>query len=410
MNLFMEFKNLSKSHFTRPAILFLLAFLIRFVYCQNRWWLAGDSSDYLDIARNLTLFDSFAFTNPNGGIVLTAFRPFLYPFFLSLFGSNQQMILLVQCVLGALTVVLTYFIAREFGRKVGLIAALMMCFAPMTICYTGTVLSETLFTFLVIMGCWEWGRHKWLQTGIAFGLASLTKPVIFPFLVFVLLFVIIIPSLRSRIKGYAILTACVLLISSFWVVRNTMLVGHFTLTQSSGYGTNLLFGSMDTTLYGDDLPVRAKSDPAVQVDPSLSESEQDKARFNLALSRIWEHPFDWLRVRAIQYPRLFLDSGANLLGEEDELFGDAITKGDYIIVAFKSLFMMGSVLFLLLVAAGAYSIRTSLALYPHIWMFPLFLALVHLPMWTESRYLLPASPLMCVFASIFIRRKLTQFA
>jgi hypothetical protein len=385
------------SHFKIYFYLFTLAFLIRVLFCSQGMFMAGDSAQYLDIAKNLSESGSFAVTLPDGSVHLTAFRPFLYPFMLSVLGNNFILIGLMQSLMGAATVVLTYDIGRKINRAVGIIAALIMCFAPSTIGLTAAILNETLFTFTTVLGCHLWSRENWKLSGTAFGLAALTKPAIFPFLLALPVAAFIFQ--RAKIKNYALLIGVAVFVSSFWIIRNSVLLERFTLTQSSGYGINLFSGTLETKLYNDSIGQQAVAISMAQIDSSLSESESDAALVRVAAERIKANPAQWLRVRAKQYPRLFLDSGEYALRTRNKLFNEAWANNDLLVVGFKVLCIIGSAAFTLLSLIGFYNLRHRLGDYLYIWLFPAVLAAVLLPMWIEPRYLIPASPFLAILAA-----------
>ncbi len=125
-------------------------------------------------------------------------------------------ILLVQSLLGAATVALVYLIARDrFSRAVAVVASLGMALAPMTGYFTAVILTETLFTFLLTLAIFSWGREKRVLAGVAFGLAALTRPGLLPFIA-ALPLLSILPSLRHRWKTYLTISvvATVALLSS----------------------------------------------------------------------------------------------------------------------------------------------------------------------------------------------------
>jgi 4-amino-4-deoxy-L-arabinose transferase-like glycosyltransferase len=89
----------------------------------------------------------------------------------------------VQSICGAASVVLVYLIAKDhFSHRVALLAALGATFAPMTVHYTAVILSETVFTFLLVLGVFFWGRNRGPAAGLVFGLAALTRTIVIPFL------------------------------------------------------------------------------------------------------------------------------------------------------------------------------------------------------------------------------------
>ncbi|MGI8542194.1 MAG: ArnT family glycosyltransferase [Aridibacter sp.] len=393
--------------------LFLLALCLRLFYCLTQFnGITGDSPDYIDIAKNLYLHNSFAFSGDNGNIILTAFRPFLYPLFVAVIdGGNQTYghTLIVQSILGATTVVLIYLIANEnFGRFVALISGLMLTFGPLTIYFTAEILTETLFIFLLILGFFLWGKRRFYLCGITFGFVALTRPLIFPFFVFLFGLMLIFPLLRKEWKNYLIILAFTLIISAPWMIRNSMLLNKITLTQSSGFGTNLLVGTIDGPLWGGDIWTLINNDPVLQPTEGLNEAEQDRLRMKTAFNRIIEDPVRWIKIRFKYYPKLFLDSGDYLLGEYNVAVGEALKDGNFLPVVFKITFILANLLFYSLALIGFIFAGEKIVLLPHIFLFPIFLALLHIPMWIETRYFLPAVPLVCIISAFGIQQILIK--
>ena len=90
----------------------------------------------------------------------TAYYPVGYPAALAAlktagdffgWGRSTFSVKMMNGVLGALTVLMIYLLAsRLFDRRVGIGAALLLSFFPSQVYYAGTVLSEALFTFLLV--------------------------------------------------------------------------------------------------------------------------------------------------------------------------------------------------------------------------------------------------------------------
>lgn len=392
------------SVFYDSIILFLASSCIRLIYIQNRYWVAGDTPDYLDIAKNLAFHHAFAFTNANGSLQYTALRPPLYPFLIALFWTGPEppikILLLCQVLIGSITVVLIYLMTvKQFNRLIAIVSASLLVISPLTIHYTASVMTETLFTFLVVFGCYLWGEQKNFLSGFFFGLASLTRPIIFPFLVLVF-FISLLSKLRFRWRGYLTIVLTAFIVASPWIVRNTLLFNRLTLTQSSGYGTNLLYGSIEIPLWGDDVWSWILKDPLTQPVPGLDEIELDRFRMKIAVSRISNNPLGWLKARVKQYPRLFLDSGDYILGDYSASFGQAIKDSNFLVLFVKLFFIFSSLMLFLLFWTGIFIFRGKILNLLHIFLFPLFVILMHLPMWIELRYNLAALPFIYIVAAI----------
>lgn len=279
----------------------------------------------------------------------------------------------------------------------------------MTIHYTGVILTETLFTFLLVTACYFWGNGKSKAAGVFFGLSFLTRPIIFPLLILLPL-ISFLPFYKTSRRCFLTMTLVATIIASPWILRNSLLFGQLTLTQSSGYGTNLLYGSIDTPLYGDDIWSWIKKLPLTQDIKGLNEIEQDKRKARIALDRITENPFGWLQVRAKQFPKLFFDSGDSVLGARTRPISQAIKESDYLVVFIKFSFIAGCAFLFLLFAIGFARFVKNYPSLIHIYLLPMFFVLIHLPMWIESRYLLPVMPfvyIVAVYGAALLRKQLS---
>jgi 4-amino-4-deoxy-L-arabinose transferase-like glycosyltransferase len=154
---------------------------------------------------------------------------------------------------------LVFFIGRRlFGPRQGLWAAAIWVLYPSYLYANVLILTEVLFTFLVLAACLcalkvlDPGRRvlAWaLVVGSTIGLAALTRSVLWPF---PLLLVPIIAwlrggSLRERMGVGALVLVGYVLTVSPWVVRNTNLQKTFVVVDTMG-GLNLRMGNYEHTL------------------------------------------------------------------------------------------------------------------------------------------------------------------
>ncbi len=121
------------------------------------------------------------------------FRAPLYPHFLSLIyfltdkASPESVALLpriVQALLGSLSALLTYSLARMlFGSIIGGASGILAAIYPVMIFFDGELLLPPLLVFLNLMyahaliRAFDGGRFRWwLITGVAGGLSAITRP------------------------------------------------------------------------------------------------------------------------------------------------------------------------------------------------------------------------------------------
>jgi 4-amino-4-deoxy-L-arabinose transferase-like glycosyltransferase len=385
-----------------PAAITLLALTVRLAWVKFGSWESGDSQWYISAARNIARNHFFS----ADGSSPTAFRPPLYSALIASlwFGESAPVLLalLLQAVLGALTVTLVYLIARRhFGRTVAVLAGLGMAFAPMTGRFTAVILSETLFTFLMTLGVFFWAGKQYAWTGIVFGLAALTRVTLLPFLVLLPLLTLPGPW-RSYRRGYLLIAILSFAVASIWIARNAVVFHRFIPVAAAGSGTNLLIGSMEIS-EADNVATRKallRSVDTTAAEPqSNDETEFDRVRLRAALRRIADHPGHWLVVRAQQYPRLFIDSGSYLFGSGGIAFRAAIREGRSGQVLIRSGFILGNLLVFLLALVGVISERRRFVELSHLILFPIFLAAISLPLWIEPRYGLPMMPLVAILSA-----------
>jgi 4-amino-4-deoxy-L-arabinose transferase-like glycosyltransferase len=159
-------------------------------------------------------------------------------------------------VLGAVTVVMAYLLASRLAdRRVGVAAASLLAVFPSQIFYTGTVLSEPLFTMLLVAAilalAWRpWSRDgmPYLQLAIAgllLSAATMTRGItlLFPFLLLGF-WLFYLRSKRRALLQTAVLFAGIAVLVVPWTVRN--IVQFDTLVgPSTNMGDDLCIGNFD---------------------------------------------------------------------------------------------------------------------------------------------------------------------
>lgn len=133
-------------------VVFLIALLTRvfvwlFVITHPERTFDNDSSLYVSLASNLLDHHTF----------LSIRRTPIYPLFIAatyyLSGGRLQGVLFSQCVLDSLTATVVSFIFFGFFKdnRYSLVAGLICAFNPFAIYYSNMILTETLFTFLLVI-------------------------------------------------------------------------------------------------------------------------------------------------------------------------------------------------------------------------------------------------------------------
>jgi len=201
----------------------------------------GDSEQYLLLAKGIRQRQLYTWNHePN------TFRTPGYPLLLALLDNNIAAIVVVQALLGGLTVFLTGLIGfRLFSARVGLLAAVLLAVDIPSIFSSGMVMSEVLFTFAVVQAAtlvWTTASYqpraaslRPLLAGLVLGLAVLVRPVaLFAFVPFGIAL-----AARRNWRGLVMMLAAFSLLPGIWAARNYHHYGRFSLTSNGAY--NLLY-------------------------------------------------------------------------------------------------------------------------------------------------------------------------
>lgn len=354
----------------------------------------NDSYGYFRIARNLAFNHVFSYAQAEPYLP-TAFRPPLYPFLISVLWWAEPApliaVLAVQVILGVLTVWLTYLLGRDtFSRSVGFVAAGLLAVAPMTGYYTGQLMTETLFTFLMVLAAYLWSRHWIVVAGATLGLAWLTRATALPFI----LALLVAGVFKRPVLKIAVIA---LLVGGAWTIRNAIVFNRFIPVATAGTGTNLYFGTLDLPTFRGD----GQHWKEVWLDPlivntsySMDTEARDRLLRDAAITKIKSTPSRWLSARAHQMPRLLMDDMSYLSFRHYQV-------PSVIVWGFRAFCML--MCGLSIYAMWLYRARLSELLY--LWLFPVTLIASHLPMWTEARYSLPIIPFVLILgAATYLQR------
>jgi 4-amino-4-deoxy-L-arabinose transferase-like glycosyltransferase len=216
----------------------------------------SDSISYHEPARALLHLGRFA-SSPDWPEIAETYRTPGYPLFLAavyaLFGEGYPQVIPVQIGISLGTMLLIYWIGRTlWSANVALLAVLIFAFDVASFTYTLKVMSETLFTFL-LMGMVACAlvllrspqRGRWaVLVGLLLTAVTLVRPITY-YLLIPLLLILLGIGLWQKWKGREIglvlagVALPFLLVIGGWQVRNYALTGN--AQYSSVEGGNLLF-------------------------------------------------------------------------------------------------------------------------------------------------------------------------
>jgi hypothetical protein len=353
----------------------------------------------------------------------------LYPLFVSCFGRGWgavPAVLLAQHALVILTAGITALWARRSVRTpwgAGLAFALVGADLT-TMTYASYLLTECLFTFCLTLAVALWPLEgephpgvRALAAGVAWGLATLTRPITF----YLAPLVLIAWILGRRRRAPATRTVLIALLAGGlvvgpWLVRNTMLAGGVVL--STIEGENLLYyraslvglppgKSIDA--WRDETRRRLEEGTYDRADPRQS-AELDRMRKRAALGILVSHPLGLLRPLMVGLPRLLLSPNRTylyaLLGVSHADWSletlsvgsllEALSRREVLYLGASSLYQLVIVVLALIGVVSALRAREA-------WVIPPLVILVYLSVLssgleTHARFRVPLVPILAILA------------
>jgi len=288
-----------------------------------RWYAPAD---LVRIAPFLHLNLATLVLDPRG--MLTTFRAPLYPTFLAIIyffnGINDGRFFaarLAQTVIGALLAPLTFSVARQLlpeNDRAPQIAASIIAVYPMLLIFPIALATENLFFLLVLASIFlllKLSEHSTISntsriivysllSGLALGLAALTRSVILPFAGLAIFWIWF--SLKQR-RGALLAALALVLTIAPWIIRNSILTGKITGIETS-MGYNLYVGyhplSSGTFAFGPSLDLLSiiddKARDEIGTQKAIEFIKQDPARFPYLAVRRLGYFFN-LELRAFTY-------------------------------------------------------------------------------------------------------------
>jgi 4-amino-4-deoxy-L-arabinose transferase-like glycosyltransferase len=375
---------------------------------QTARFLTPDGHGYLTLSKDLHAFTSSS--DPNFGLALL--RTPVYPLYLtateSITDSHILGPMILQVVVGVGVVYLTYRLGFVlFDRPAALCAAAVLAVDPLSIVYSSLVLTETLFTFLLVASVlllWRPVDNRWtrgLAAGVVLGLATLTRPVSVYLSVALAIGYLVLE--RRHLKNAAVVALSFLIgfgvLTGAWVIRNDVMGGVATISTAQGYNV-LYLGAAGALAESKGVPlVEAQKELTEQVQaelpPHATPGQIDKAEQSLGERVIRDHVTGFAKETVKGGGRL-------LLGPGSDEFGPA--TGGHATQLLKAYGILYLVALYVLVVVGLWSAWRSRRLRNCV--LPLiasvYLVLISSGLGAYSRYRVPIMPFLALLAGVGI--------
>lgn len=347
----------------------------------------------------------------------TAYWPIGYSAILSLafsvFGATiltgQLLNLAVACIGFFVFLILARFISSN--EQIARLCVLIIAIYPNNIAFTSLIMSETIFTTLLLLGCLVYIRYNsygWVIIGgIIFGLATLvkTQTLLIPALLILFSFVFIKTrrwSLQTILKGM-VLYLCLLLTILPWSFRNYMAFDEFVLV-STNSGMSLLAGN-NPGMRADYKKDFNEDDPLVKSmgHPYGNEIEINNKAKQAAIDWITNNPSEFLALIPHKQFRLWAPDG------EAEWAYQSMPYYENHETAFRTVRILNQIYyFAILVTAFLCLIlvlRKKISLNNWVWIgliLALYTSLISIVFSGQSRYHFPVMPFIILYSSYFI--------
>jgi glycosyltransferase involved in cell wall biosynthesis len=274
------------------VILFSLAFIVRALYAFLIQISSGahgfiSFSDaqyfYYAAAKNLLSYHAFSIAQ-TAPFYPDAYHTPLYPLFISallslhvpLFG-----IVLVQDILAATTTVFIYRIALRLSnsRSVSFIAAFVAALEPISIYWSGLLMSDVFFAFLAVWSMYLFIRHRYVASSLILGLSALVRPITLFFLPVYLLYLGYAYIYKKEPLRTALIVALVFsIVVAPWFARNKILFNTWSFTSAGWY--DLYMESVMPFAEQRQIPLTQVNAP--------SQDSRDFTRFNFEYTPIYQ--------------------------------------------------------------------------------------------------------------------------
>jgi 4-amino-4-deoxy-L-arabinose transferase-like glycosyltransferase len=295
-------------------VLFLVAFLLRFgvvaglrdIHKLHSASAGGvDAIEFNTIALHLTSGQGYTIEPGHP----TSFRAPGMPFFLSvlyrLSYENYVLVYVSLIFIGALTCVVTFYVAREvvtekWAQIAGLLAAIYLPHAY----FSSIFLSEVLFALCIGLSLWFLLRYLrgpsvwWLAAaGLSLGYATLARPIglLLPVFLAPALIRPVMPNLGRAIRILAPVAVAFAIVIFPWALRNYEVHHHLVLIATNG-GSTFYGANNDVTLHDkrymglwiatNYLPYRK------EIDATPDEYSHDQLEWTLGKSWVSAHVVD----------------------------------------------------------------------------------------------------------------------
>ena len=342
-------------------LVLILAFLLRFalfsffIIPHKERCMSPDSYGYDSLAVNILEHRVFS-TSQQSPFIPNLHRTPLYPLFLSIvylpFRHSIVAAIFFQVIMGALIVLVTYKLGvKLFNETVALFAAFLLAIDPVSVIYSNYLLTETLFTLLLVLGLYflisfftEENIFSLVMSGFLLGLSALTRPIsLYLPIALLLIFIYKYRGTIGRLIAKSVIFLIIFLIPvGFWIVRNYRITGTpIFCTIGDANMLHLKAAQVTADISGESVDKVEKRFMEQYPLDLINNPQEYKANVKLGRTIILNHPLTYAKLVPIGIAKILLGPGRAsiylLLGFDRIKQVDSLAKLFIIIIEFSIL-------------------------------------------------------------------------
>ena len=234
----------------------------------------------------------------------------------AVFGVSLTVARIFGILIGLVSVYLTYAIGKRlFSEKAGIIAGVIHALYPIGIYFESELLVDALFTmlmqlsvFLIIIAVDKLRLRFFALTGIAIGLAAMTRPVILALVPLFLIYALV----KTKPRHAAITAAVTILLVMVVVImpvtlRNLLVADDLVLISSSG-GINFYIGNnASSSGLSATMPPPLGAGWEIRDVHHMAENETGRRMTSSEVSDYWyEKGWQWIKENKVEFFKLYI--------------------------------------------------------------------------------------------------------
>lgn len=352
-------------------------------------------------------YDDAAITWVNTGEYPSIARGPLYPAFLAAtywaFGHSYPAVRVVQAVVVSVIAVFVFLVGHAlFDERRGAVAAAIVSLYPGFFAYSGLLLTETVFGLLLavfawcFVGAWQGGRLWWAAAaGLMIGLATLCRGEVSGLAVPGAMLLIWRFPRWPGLRAAGALVVVTLLALAPWAARQ-QLRQEVNVVLPSAVGATLWL----STYPGEWLEWKVDQEPLRSLlDCDCTPSELNQILIRESLRNVRESPaqYAWMSVKRVG--RFWIGSHTGAVRGLESSFQAAMASREYGVLAVKGVMMALNLALVAAAVLGLYTQRASWQAWLPLVLIIGYVNLVHVFLFSTSRYQIPIIPMVAVLAA-----------